>query len=162
MTRPPEIIRWEDLEGPPWTYRTSDEPMGPAARYGRHFAFARLGINHCRLSPGMRSSLPHAESTEDEFVYVLEGTPDYWRDGVLYRLAPGDAVGFPAGTGLAHSFINNTAADVRLLVVGDTSRADNRILYPVNPDQKALREDWWHDAPSRLLGPHDGKPAAPR
>jgi uncharacterized cupin superfamily protein len=110
----------------------------------------------------MRSSLPHAESTEDEFVYVLEGTPDYCRDGVLYRLALGDAVGFPAGTGLAHSFINNTAADVRLLVVGDTSRADNRILYPVNPDQKALRDDWWHDAPSRPLGPHDGKPAAPR
>jgi uncharacterized cupin superfamily protein len=141
MTRPPEIVRWEDLEGPPWTYRKSDEPMGPAAHYGRHFGFARLGINHCRLSPGMRSSLPHAESSEDEFVYVLEGTPDYWRDGVLHRLAPGDAVGFPAGTGLAHSFINNTDADVRLLIVGDTSRDDNRILYPVNPDRKPLRDD---------------------
>jgi hypothetical protein len=43
MTRLPEIVPWEDLEGLPWTYRTSDEPMGPAARYGRHFASRASG-----------------------------------------------------------------------------------------------------------------------
>ncbi len=158
MTRPPEIVRWEDLEAPAWSYPGRSEAMGRDADYGHHFGFAALGLHHVRLAPGRRSSLPHAESAEDEFVLVLQGTPDVWLDGVLHRLAPGDAVGFKAGTGLAHTFLNNTDADVRLFVAGDRPRAENRILYPVDPDRKPLRTDWWDDAPSRPLGAHDGRP----
>lgn len=160
MTRPPEIVRWEDLEQPEWSYKGRTEKMGRDADYGRHFSFARLGLHHVRLATGHRTSLPHAESAEDEFVLVLDGTPDVWLDGVLHRLAPGDAVGFKAGTGLSHTFLNNSDAEVRLLVAGDTPRAENRILYPVDPDRKALRSDWWEDAPQRDLGPHDGIPTA--
>ncbi|MBL9047927.1 MAG: cupin domain-containing protein [Tabrizicola sp.] len=119
MSRPAEIVRWEALEGPEWSYRDRTEQMGRDADFGRHFNFGNLGIHHVRLAPGRRSSLPHAESAEDEFVFVLEGTPDVWLDGNLYRLSPGEAVGFKAGTGLAHSFLNNTDHDVRLIVVGD-------------------------------------------
>ena len=36
------------------------------------------------------------------------------------------------------------------------SMADNRIVYPINPERKAWRRDWWHDAPERELGGHDG------
>lgn len=86
------------------------------APFGRHFGLTRLGIHHERLLPGRRTSYPHAESAEEEFVYVIEGAPDVWLDGELYRLGPGDAVGFPAGTGIAHTFLNNTEEDVRLLV----------------------------------------------
>ena len=75
---------------------------------------------------------------------------------VEVRLAPGDGVGFPAGTGLCHTFINNTETEVRLLVVGETSKAENRIFYPRNPDRKPLRQDWWDDHPERPLGDHDG------
>ncbi|NJM82446.1 MAG: cupin domain-containing protein [Tabrizicola sp.] len=130
--------------------------MSRGAAFGRHFGLARIGIHHVRLMPGRRSSFPHAESHEDEFVHVIEGTPDVWLDGVLHRLRPGDGVGFPAGTGLSHSFLNNTDSDVMLIVVGDRSMAENRIVYPVNPDRKAVRSDWWEDAPPRTLGPHDG------
>jgi uncharacterized cupin superfamily protein len=155
--RQPAIVRWERIEHPqPWQYDRHDEPMGLDADYSRHFGLERLGIHHHRLLPGRRSSFPHAESAEDEFVYVIEGTPDVWLDGVLHRLVPGDAVGFPAGTGLAHSFLNNTDGDVRLLVVGDRPRGENRVIYPLNPDRRGLREDWWDDAPARDLGPHDG------
>jgi uncharacterized cupin superfamily protein len=156
MTRPPEIVRWEALEGPEWTYRGRDEKMCRKADYGQHFGFRTLGISHVTLEPGRRTSLPHAESAEDEFVYVIAGTPDVWLDGHLHRLAPGDAVGFPAGTGLAHAFLNNTGNEVRLIVAGDRTRPENRILYPANPEQRALRDDWWDDAPARDLGPHDG------
>lgn len=156
MTRPPEIVRWEDLEGPEWSYRNATEKMGRDADYGRHFGFKALGLHHVRLAPGRRTSFPHAESAEDEFVYVIEGTPDVWLDGHLHRLAPGDAVGFPAGTGLSHSFLNNTAAEVRLLVAGDRPKRRNRIVYPLHPERKAIRKDWWDDAPVRELGPHDG------
>ncbi len=151
------IAHWQEVENPKaWQYDQHDEPMGFNAAFGRHFGLKRLGINHQRLLPGRRTSFPHAESAEEEFVYVISGTPDVWLDGALHRLAPGDGVGFPPGTGLAHSFLNNTDGDVELLVVGDTDRAENRIVYPLNPDRKPLRSDWWHDAPERELGPHDG------
>lgn len=157
--RHPAIVRWQDIEAPaPRHYRGDTEPMEIGAALGRHFGFARLGIHHVRLLPGHRSSYPHAESDEDEFVFVLEGTPDVWLDGHLDRLAPGESVGFPAGTGIAHTFINNTDAVVRLLVVGDTPRRQNRIVYPLNPAEMDRRRDAWNDAPSRARGPHDGLP----
>ncbi len=82
----------------------------------------KLGIHHELLPPGRRTSFPHAESAAEEFVYVIEGMPDAWIDGELVRLAPGDGVGFPAGTGIAHSFLNNTDQTVRLLVVGEPNK----------------------------------------
>jgi uncharacterized cupin superfamily protein len=161
--RHPAIAHWSAVERPkPWQYDNHDEPMGLNAALGRHFGLQRIGIHHQRLLPGRRTSFPHAESAEEEFVYVLSGTPDVWLDGHLHRLAPGDAVGFPAGTGLSHSFLNNTEADVCLLVVGERSKPENRIVYPVDPDQRTGREDWWHDAPARALGPHDGLTEARR
>lgn len=57
-----------------------------------------------------------------------------------------------------HTIINNTGSEVRLLVVGEASKAENRIVYPLNPDWKARRDDWWDEAPARPLGPHDGLP----
>jgi uncharacterized cupin superfamily protein len=93
---------------------------------------------------------------------VIEGEPDVWLDGRLARLRAGDGVGFPPGTGLCHTFINNTDKEVRLLVVGDTTRPDNQVLYPLNPDRKNYREDLWSDAPERSLDGHDGLPDAVR
>jgi uncharacterized cupin superfamily protein len=164
MTDRPDCIRhWREVEEhEEGHYQGDDEPMGFGAPLARHYGLTRLGIHHVRLPTGRRTSLPHAESTEEEFVYVLEGTPDVWLDGDLHRLAPGDSVGFPAGTGMSHTFINNCAQEAHLLVVGETARADNRILYPKNPERKPLRSDWWEDAPPRTMGSHDGLPDAIR
>ncbi|AWC24662.1 hypothetical protein CO731_04151 [Aminobacter sp. MSH1] len=157
--RPAEIAHWTEVERPDGeTFSGTDELRGLGAPLATHFGLQRLGIHHVRLPPGRRTSFPHAESLEEEFVHVLEGEPDVWLDGLLHRLKPGDSVGFPAGTGLAHSFLNNTDAEVRLLVVGETANAENRIVYPVNPERKAMRDDWWDDAPQRILGDHDGVP----
>ncbi len=87
---------------------------------------------------------------------MLTSTPAVWLDGTLHALKPGESVGFPGGTGQAHSFLNNTEAEVTLLVVGNADIAGNQIVYPVNPERKAGRKDWWHDAPDRALGLHDG------
>jgi hypothetical protein len=43
-------------------------------------------------------------------------------------------------------------------VVGERPKDENRILYPMNPERKPLRDDWWEDAPLRGRGPHDGLP----
>lgn len=157
--RPSCIAHWTEIEGPDDRhYRGDDELLSIGAPFGRHFGLTRIGIHHERLPPGRRTSYPHAESHEEEFVYILEGTPDAWLDGVLHRLRPGDAVGFPAGTGQCHTFINNTESEVRLLVVGETPKPENRIIYPCNPERKPMRSDWWDDAPGRPMGDHDGLP----
>lgn len=155
--RPPMIAHWSAIAVPDDAhYRGDDEKLAIGAPFGRHFGLTRIGIHHHRLLPGRRTSYPHAESAEEEFVYVIEGTPDVWLDGVLHRLAPGDAVGFPAGTGVCHTFINNSDGEVRLLVVGETAKPENRIFYPRNPEQRPQRDDWWEDVPARPMGGHDG------
>ncbi len=155
--RHPAILHWRAVEDTePGNFQGTVEPMSFGAAVGESLGLKTIGIHHMRLLPGRRTSLPHAESHEEEFVHVLTGTPDVWLDGVLHRLGQGDSVGFPAGTGMAHSFLNNTEAEVTLLVVGNADIAANRIVYPVNPERKAIRVDWWGDAPERPLGGHDG------
>jgi uncharacterized cupin superfamily protein len=140
-------------------YPRSDELLSIGSPFSRVFNFEKLGIHHEELPPGRRTSFPHAESAEEEFIFVIEGTPDAWIDGYLHRLGSGDGVGFLPGTGIAHTFINNTDKIVRLLVVGEASKPENRIVYPVNPELREFKSDvWWKDAPSRTLGKHDGRP----
>ena len=159
-TRPPFIVSARDLPERSHVYPQSDEPMGPSRRLGAAAGLVRLGINLQRLPPGTRSSWPHAESDEEEFVYVIEGEVDAWIDGELHRMVTGDLAAFPAGTGICHCFINNSGHEALLLAGGEAAKAANRIVYPVNPSRRAdLKEsDWWHDAPARELGDHDGLP----
>jgi len=157
--RPPFIAHWSELEKADDShYDGDDELMSIGAPLGRLFGLTRIGIHHERLPPGRRTSFPHAERTEEEFVYVLEGAPDAWIDGHLHPLKPGDAVGFPAGTGIAHTFINNSDAEVRLLVFGEKRPADNTFFYPLHPDRPLEREFFWEGHPKHDLGPHDGMP----
>jgi uncharacterized cupin superfamily protein len=159
MEKPDCVRHWREIQGPDdRRYPHDTELLALDANFSKALGLTRLGIRHQVLPPGRRTSIPHAESDEEEFVYVLEGTPDLWLDGRLHRLTPGDGVGFPPGTGIAHSFVNNCAANVVLLIVGEATKADNRVIYPANPEMKSHRTDWWHDAPRRELGPHDGMP----
>jgi uncharacterized cupin superfamily protein len=162
-TRRPSFIRnYQELQNDVTAvFRGTNELRSIGSPFSAALGLTKLGIHHELLPPGRRTSFPHAESAEEEFIYVIEGTPDVWIDGELLRLAPGDGVGFPAGTGIAHSFLNNTDEPVRLLVVGEANKDENRIVYPVNPELRALRTDWWDDAPARPLGPHDGRPRRP-
>lgn len=129
----------------------------------RLLGLVKLGIHYEVIAPGHRSSFPHAESHEEECVFVVQGKPDAWIDGHLYPLVPGDAVAFPAGTGIAHSFLNNSGEDIHILVVGEANKDENRINYPLEPARMAefaSRGKAWLDAPKHELGPHDGKAVA--
>lgn len=125
---------------------------------GRSVGFNRIAIHHVVLPPGCRTSLPHAESLEEEFVFVLKGKPHLWLNGYIHDLDVGFAVGFPAGTGIAHTFINNTSTDIQLLVAGDKTKKENLCSFPINPEQKKICEIWWSDPPVHSIGPHDGLP----
>ena len=161
----PTCIR-STYDAPEYThvYPQSTEPMGPVRRLGKEAGLERIGINIQRLPPGTRSSWPHAEENEEEFVYVLAGPVDAWIDGHVHRMETGDLAAFPAGTGISHCFINNTDREVLLLVGGEAPKPGSRICYPVNPSR---REDipaqyWWSDVPTRERGGHDGLPDARR
>jgi uncharacterized cupin superfamily protein len=161
MTRPDFIAHWSALEdAEPSQYRGDDEEMGFDAPLGEKLGLTRIGIHHMRVPPGRRISYPHAESAEEEFVFVVEGRPDAWIDGVLHALVPGDSVGFPAGTGICHTFLNNTNEEVRLIVVGEKPKPENQIRYPLNDAHERTREDRWVDPPERTFGPHDGRARA--
>lgn len=158
------VVHYSAIEQEPRRYYPgSDEAFSHRAAFSPHFNLMRLGINHERLEPGRRTSWPHAEADEEEFIYVLEGEPDLWLDGHVRRLKPGDGVGFPAGTGIAHTLINNTGSDVRLLVVGEANRERSRIDYPLHPQRnEQIGTRFWKDKPTQKMGPHDGMPDRPR
>ena len=162
--RPSFLVSTADVPARVHVYPQSDEPMGPVRPVGRVAGLRRIGINIQTLPPGTRSSWPHAEEDEEEFVYVLQGEVDCWIDGVLHRMVTGDLAAFPAGTGICHTFLNNTDRDVVLLVGGEAPKPESRITYPLNPSRRAdlTSNQWWHDAPVHPLGPHDGLPDARR
>jgi len=163
MTRPPFIVSTRDVPEKPGRYPDSEEILSFGRAIGRAAGLERIGLHVERLPPGHRTSWPHAEETEEEFVYVLEGEVDAWIDGDLHRMAPGDLAAFPAGTGISHTLLNQGPREARLLVGGERTKPDNRIFYPLHPVRRAQLEprEWWHDVPARTLGPHDGVPHAP-
>lgn len=156
--RPPFIISTESVPERESRYPNSDEANALSRRIGRAAGLLRIGINVVRLLPGRRSSWPHAESREEEFVYVLEGDVDVWIDGAIYPMKPGDLAAFPSGTGICHTFINNSEREVKLLVGGEAEKRDNRIYYPLHPQRRDDMpwSNWWDDAPKRPRGKHDG------
>lgn len=98
--RPPFIRSTSEVQEHTHVYPQSSEPMGPVRRLGKEAGLERIGINIQRLPPGTRSSWPHAEENEEEFVYVLSGQVDAWIDGNIHRMEQGDLAAFPAGTGI--------------------------------------------------------------
>jgi uncharacterized cupin superfamily protein len=161
--RPPFILSTSQVPESVHIYPQSTEPMGPVRRLGKEAGLERMGINIQRLAPGGRSSWPHAEENEEEFVYVIAGAVDAWIDGHVHPMRPGDLAAFPAGTGISHCFINNSDAEVLLLVGGESPKKGSRIFYPLNPSRRAdVGDNWWADVPERPLGAHDALPDGAR
>jgi uncharacterized cupin superfamily protein len=162
--RPPFIIAAASCPETSHKYPNSDEHTGHHRSLGRAAGLQKIGVNLTRLLPGERSSWPHAEEKEEEFVYVLEGEVDAWIDGVLHAMRPGDFAAFPSGTGISHCFLNNSEHDVLLIVGGEASKRDNRIYYPLHPQRRndLPSSEWWDDVPKHRMGPHDGMPDALR
>lgn len=162
IDRPEMIKHYTELQEPDNShYHGGDELLSIGSPLGKTLGLKKLGIHHELLKPGRRTSWPHAESAEEEFVFVIEGTPDVWIDGHLYPLQPGDAVAFPVPTGISHTVINSSSEDVRLLVVGEVSKSENKVFYPLHPTRNELikqKGTFWKNHPSNSLGSHDGLP----
>ena len=106
---------------------------------GDLFGVTNFGVNLTQLAPGTVSSLRHAHTTQDEFIYILEGHPTLHTDEGRTHLSPGICAGFKAGTGNGHRLLNETSEVVVYLEVGDRSLGDQGI-YP-DDDLKAVMLD---------------------
>jgi uncharacterized cupin superfamily protein len=96
---------------------------------GDLFGLANFGVNLTRLKPGGSSSIRHAHTKQDEFVYIPEGRPTLITDAGRTALKPGMCAGFKAGTGDAHHLINETDEEVVYLEIGDRTNGD-AVTYP--------------------------------
>jgi uncharacterized cupin superfamily protein len=94
---------------------------------GDLFGLTNFGVNLTRLAPGAVSALRHAHARQDEFVYVLEGTATLRTDQGATLLSAGMCAGFRAGTGDAHHLVNESAADVVYLEIGDRTPGDSAV-----------------------------------
>src|SRR5689334_25332081 len=72
---------------------------------------------------------PALHTKQDEFVYVIEGEFVLVTDAGRETVGPGTCIGFPAGTGDGHHFLNLTQKDAVFLVVGDRTAGDE-VTYP--------------------------------
>lgn len=109
---------------------------------GDLFGLTNFGVNHTRLAPGGATALKHHHSRQDEFIYVIAGTPTLVADGAEHVLAPGMCVGFKAGEPNAHHFVNHTSEEVVLLEVGDRTPGD-AVTYPHDDIQATLIDGAW-------------------
>lgn len=106
---------------------------------GDLFGLTNFGVNLTRLAPHAVSSLRHAHSRQDEFIYILQGHPTLVTDEGRTALAPGMCAGFQAGTGNGHQLVNESPDEVLYLEVGDRTPGDEG-SYP-DDDLKALLQD---------------------
>ena len=145
---PEQENRYPEREG------VAPEIFSYSRAFGKLAGLERIGLHWGRVPPGHRTSLPHAEEKEEEFVVVLEGRVDVWIDGERYPMERGDIAAFPAGTGVVHTFINEGDVDAILLVGGERSTPENRIVYPLDRWRRAQMkpEDWWDAAPEHPQG----------
>jgi uncharacterized cupin superfamily protein len=96
---------------------------------GNQFGLTNFGVNFTCLPPGSMSAPRHFHSHQDEFVYILEGTPVLVTDAGETPLRPGMCAGFKAGSGNAHHLQNRGDSTVVYLEIGDRSAGDV-VTYP--------------------------------
>lgn len=107
---------------------------------GDPFGLTNFGVNLTRLPPGCASSLRHWHSKQDEFIYVLAGTPSLITDAGETQLLPGMCAGFKASVEDGHHMINRSGEDVVYLEIGDRTPGD-RAEYADDDLRAVLRED---------------------
>jgi uncharacterized cupin superfamily protein len=96
---------------------------------GSHFGLTNFGVNLTRLPPGSISAPRHSHSLQDEFLYILEGTPILVTNAGETQLHPSMCAGFKAGSGNAHHLSNRSDTTVVYLEIGDRTAGDV-VTYP--------------------------------
>jgi uncharacterized cupin superfamily protein len=117
-------IEARSVSGYPEPYRSrvlprEKRPLGDA------FGLTKIGVNLSTLFPGKESSMRHFHSSDDEFIYMLEGEVVLITDDGEQTLRPGMCVGFAGGTGNAHQLVNRSDRAARYLELSNRDSVDS-------------------------------------
>jgi uncharacterized cupin superfamily protein len=120
-------------------------------RLADHFGLQNFGVNLTELAPGSVSALLHHHTKQDEFIYVVSGTPTLVLDDREYVLRPGDCCGYKAGSGVGHQLVNRSQSTVLYLEIGDRIAGDSA-QYPKDDLKLTPIEGGW------IVSHKDGTP----
>lgn len=161
MKKHPNIGHYLDFQAPDnHHYNGSDELLTVNSPIGKKLGLQKMGVHIQVLKPGRRTSWPHAEKDEEEFVYVIDGKVDAWMDGELYPLEAGSLVAFPSGTGISHTIINNYKENALLLVGGESIKGC-KVYYPFHEarnEECKKNDQFWDECPRKNLKPDNSIP----
>jgi uncharacterized cupin superfamily protein len=96
---------------------------------GDLFDLTQFGVNLVTLPPGAWSAQRHWHTHEDEFVYVVSGTPTLINDDGKTVLEAGMCAGFKAGVENGHHLVNESNASATYLEIGTRDGEDDG-FYP--------------------------------
>ena len=100
---------------------------------------------HATFPPGTFVP-PHIHPTQDEFIYMLEGTFDLYLDGQWVKASAGDLVRMPMG--LPHGYYNRTDKPTRALFWVSPSRRLKELfdqLHNLNDPAEVVRRSAAHE-----------------
>lgn len=109
---------------------------------GDVFGLSNFGVNLTHMVPGSVSALRHSHSRQDEFIYILEGTPTLITESGETQLRPGMCAGFEAGAGGGHQLVNRSNDLVVYLEIGDRTAGDS-VFYPDDDIEAYLESGTW-------------------
>ncbi len=138
-----EEVPWEEFSG----NKEEDRVFGRIKDFARHMGALKVAFKIVELPAKMRSSYPHAELLEEEFVYILEGAPNCLYHDKEIHLKELSAVAFPSGTGLVHTIDNQTLEKSVMIFSGELSKPGNKYFYPQNPELFEEHKDYWWENP---------------
>jgi uncharacterized cupin superfamily protein len=107
------------------------------------------------LEPGAMTSQRHWHTSEDEFLYLLEGEVTIVEDDGPTTVRPGDAVCWPAGAANGHTVRNESHRPATYLIVG--TRAQDDVCHYSDIDLVYVRKGGVSQFTHR-----DGTPYPPR
>ncbi|HEY3725909.1 MAG TPA: cupin domain-containing protein [Solirubrobacteraceae bacterium] len=119
--RPANVVAADDVDTGPF-------PGVEVRALGRAGGAAQAGLNRVTLPAGASGAPPHCHALEEELFIVLAGSGMLRLGESSHPLVPGDIVGRPPSTGVAHSL---SAGDQGLtyLVYGTREPGDS-VYYP--------------------------------
>src|SRR5262245_35441813 len=106
-------------------------------RLGDHVGLENFGMNLTRIVPGGQSSARHAHSRQDEFIWIVSGEIVLETNQGTQTLRAGMRVGFAAGCGNAHRFVNRFSDEPTILVIGDRTPFDETDCPDIDNHAKA-------------------------
>ena len=149
-----DMSGWEEIPGTP--NRITGINLGPSAELplGDQAGLTQFGAHLERLEPGSSSSHRHWHETEDELIYILDGTLVLIEDEETI-LSAGDAAAWAAGSPVGHCLVNRSDRPATMLVVG-TRAKDGVVHYP---DHDVIMT---HNAEDRRFHRADGTKILPK